>query len=349
MNHSDSHSASYAAAGVDVTAGYEAVRRIKPMVESTYIPGVMGTLGGFGGMFAPDLNGMKKPVLVSGTDGVGTKLKLAFLMDKHDTVGIDCVAMCVNDIICGGAMPLFFLDYIACGKNDPARIADIVTGITEGCRQAGCALVGGETAEMPGFYPVDEYDLAGFSVGMVDEEKIIDGKSLAEGDVLIGLASSGVHSNGFSLVRKVFDVEHADLKTPMNELGGKSLGEALLEPTRIYVKAVKAVLGAGVDVHAVSHITGGGFYENVPRMMVDGLTAQIKLDSFPTLPIFSLIQKAGNIPARDMYNTFNMGIGMILAVPSAQAQAALDALAAAGETAYQIGSVVAGEAGVELV
>ncbi|OUP46569.1 phosphoribosylformylglycinamidine cyclo-ligase [Pseudoflavonifractor sp. An187] len=349
MNHSDSHSASYAAAGVDVTAGYEAVRRIKPMVESTYIPGVMGTLGGFGGMFAPDISGMKKPVLVSGTDGVGTKLKLAFLMDKHDTVGIDCVAMCVNDIICGGAMPLFFLDYIACGKNDPARIADIVTGITEGCRQAGCALVGGETAEMPGFYPVDEYDLAGFSVGMVDEEKIIDGKSLAEGDVLIGLASSGVHSNGFSLVRKVFDVEHADLKTPMNELGGKSLGEALLEPTRIYVKAVKAVLGAGVDVHAVSHITGGGFYENVPRMMVDGLTAQIKLDSFPTLPIFSLIQKAGNIPARDMYNTFNMGIGMILAVPASQAQAALDALAAAGETAYQIGSVVAGEAGVELV
>ena len=349
MNHSDSHSASYAAAGVDVTAGYEAVRRIKPMVESTYIPGVMGTLGGFGGMFAPDMSGMKKPVLVSGTDGVGTKLKLAFLMNKHDTVGIDCVAMCVNDIICGGAMPLFFLDYIACGKNDPARISDIVTGITEGCRQAGCALVGGETAEMPGFYPVDEYDLAGFSVGMVDEEKIIDGKSLAEGDVLIGLASSGVHSNGFSLVRKVFDVEHADLTTPMDELNGKSLGEALLEPTRIYVKAVKAVLGAGVDVHAVSHITGGGFYENVPRMMVDGLTAQIKLDSFPTLPIFSLIQKAGNIPARDMYNTFNMGIGMILAVPAAQAQAALDALAAAGETAYQIGSVVAGEAGVELV
>ena len=349
MNHSDSHSASYAAAGVDVTAGYEAVRRIKPMVESTYIPGVMGTLGGFGGMFAPDLNGMKKPVLVSGTDGVGTKLKLAFLMDKHDTVGIDCVAMCVNDIICGGAMPLFFLDYIACGKNDPARIADIVTGITEGCRQAGCALVGGETAEMPGFYPVDEYDLAGFSVGMVDEEKIIDGKSLAEGDVLIGLASSGVHSNGFSLVRKVFDVEHADLKTPMNELGGKSLGEALLEPTRIYVKAVKAVLSAGVDVHAVSHITGGGFYENVPRMMVDGLTAQIKLDSFPTLPIFSLIQKAGNIPTRDMYNTFNMGIGMILAVPAAQARTALDALAQAGETAYAIGSVVSGQAGVELV
>ena len=349
MNHSDSHSASYAAAGVDVTAGYEAVRRIKPMVESTYIPGVMGTLGGFGGMFAPDMSGMKKPVLVSGTDGVGTKLKLAFLMNKHDTVGIDCVAMCVNDIICGGAMPLFFLDYIACGKNDPARIADIVTGITEGCRQAGCALVGGETAEMPGFYAEDEADLAGVSVGIVDEEKIIDGKALSEGDVLIGLASSGVHSNGFSLVRKVFDVEHADLTTPMDELNGKSLGEALLEPTRIYVKAVKAVLGAGVDVHAVSHITGGGFYENVPRMMVEGLTAQIKLDSFPTLPIFSLIRKAGNIPQRDMYNTFNMGIGMILAVPADQAQTALAALAEAGETAYQIGSVVSGQAGVELV
>ena len=229
----NSHSESYAAAGVDVTAGYEAVERIKPMVESTYIPGVMGTLGGFGGMFAPDLAGMKKPVLVSGTDGVGTKLKLAFLMDKHDTVGIDCVAMCVNDIVCGGAAPMFFLDYIACGKNHPARIADIVSGITEGCRQAECALVGGETAEMPGFYPVDEYDLAGFSVGIVDEEKIIDGKKLAAGDVLVGLASSGVHSNGFSLVRKVLDVEHADLKTPREDLNGKSLGEALLAPTRI--------------------------------------------------------------------------------------------------------------------
>ena len=345
----NSHSASYAAAGVDVTAGYEAVRRIKPMVESTYIPGVMGTLGGFGGMFAPDMSGMKKPVLVSGTDGVGTKLKLAFLMDKHDTVGIDCVAMCVNDIVCGGASPMFFLDYIACGKNDPSRIADIVSGITEGCRQAECALVGGETAEMPGFYPVDEYDLAGFSVGIVDEEKVIDGKKLAEGDVLIGLASTGVHSNGFSLVRKVFDVENADLKTPMDELGGKSLGEALLAPTRIYVKAVKACLKDDVDIHAISHITGGGFYENVPRMMTDGLTAQIKLDSFPRLPIFGLIQKAGNIPERDMYNTFNMGIGMILAVPADQAVKAMKALEAAGETAYEIGKVVAGEAGVELV
>ena len=345
----NSHSESYAAAGVDVTAGYEAVERIKPMVESTYIPGVMGTLGGFGGMFAPDLAGMKKPVLVSGTDGVGTKLKLAFLMDKHDTVGIDCVAMCVNDIVCGGAAPMFFLDYIACGKNHPARIADIVSGITEGCRQAECALVGGETAEMPGFYPVDEYDLAGFSVGIVDEEKIIDGKKLAAGDVLVGLASSGVHSNGFSLVRKVLDVEHADLKTPRKDLNGKSLGEALLAPTRIYVKAVKALLKAGVDVHAVSHITGGGFYENVPRMMTEELTARIDLSTFPRLPIFDLIQKTGGIPERDMYNTFNMGIGMILALPAAQAGLALSVLKEAGETAYQIGEVVSGEAGVELV
>ena len=345
----NSHSESYAAAGVDVTAGYEAVERIKPMVESTYIPGVMGTLGGFGGMFAPDLTGMKKPVLVSGTDGVGTKLKIAFLMDKHDTVGIDCVAMCVNDIVCGGAAPMFFLDYIACGKNHPARIADIVSGITEGCRQAECALVGGETAEMPDFYPEEEYDLAGFSVGLVDEEKIIDGKKLAQGDVLIGLASSGVHSNGFSLVRKIFDVEHADLKTPRDDLGGKSLGEALLAPTRIYVKAVKALLKGGVDVHAVSHITGGGFYENVPRMMTDGLTAQIHLDSFPRLPIFDLIQKTGNIPERDMYNTFHMGIGMVLALPAAQAALALEILSAAGETAYQIGEVISGEDGVKLV
>ena len=349
MDHSNSHSASYAAAGVDVTAGYEAVKRIKPMVESTYIPGVMGTLGGFGGMFAPDMSGMKKPVLVSGTDGVGTKLKIAFLMDKHDTVGIDCVAMCVNDIVCGGASPMFFLDYIACGKNEPERIAQIVAGITEGCRQSECALVGGETAEMPGFYPVDEYDLAGFSVGIVDEEKIIDGKKLAEGDVLIGLASSGVHSNGFSLVRKVFDIENADLKTPMEELGGKSLGETLLAPTRIYVKAIKGLLKDGVDIHAVSHITGGGFYENVPRMMTDGLTAEIQLNSFPRLPIFELIQSKGNIPERDMYNTFNMGIGMILAVPADQAQKALDNLKAAGETAYQIGKVIAGQDGVSLV
>ena len=345
----DSHSASYAAAGVDVTAGYEAVRRIKPMVESTYSPGVMGTLGGFGGMFAPDLTGMKKPVLVSGTDGVGTKLKLAFLMDKHDTVGIDCVAMCVNDIVCGGAAPLFFLDYIACGKNDPARIAQIVAGITEGCRQAECALVGGETAEMPGFYPVEEYDLAGFSVGIVDEEKIIDGKRLAQGDALIGLTSSGVHSNGFSLVRKVLHIEHADLHTHLDELGGKGLGETLLTPTKIYVKAVKGLLGAGVDIHAVSHITGGGFYENVPRMMTDGLTAKIQLNAFPCPPIFKLIQRLGNIPERDMYNTFNMGIGMVLAVSAGQVDQALSVLQEAGEEAFAIGEVVSGDGGVELV
>ena len=345
----NSHSESYAAAGVDVTAGYESVERIKPMVESTYIPGVMGTLGGFGGMFAPDVAGMKKPVLVSGTDGVGTKLRLAQLMNKHDTIGIDCVAMCVNDIICGGAAPLFFLDYIACGKNDPARIAEIVTGITEGCRQSECALVGGETAEHPGLMPDDDYDVAGFSVGIVDEEKIIDGKRLAQGDVLIGLASTGVHSNGFSLVRKVLDVEHADLTSPVEQLGGKSLGETLLTPTRIYVKAIKALLKAGIDIHAVSHITGGGFYENVPRMMTDGLTARIRLDSFPKLPIFQLIQDKGNIPQRDMYNTFNMGIGMILALPDGQAQQALSVLADAGESAYAIGEVVAGADGVELV
>ena len=349
FNMKNSHSESYAAAGVDVTAGYESVERIKPMVESTYIPGVMGTLGGFGGMFAPDVAGMKKPVLVSGTDGVGTKLRLAQLMDKHDTIGIDCVAMCVNDIICGGAAPLFFLDYIACGKNDPARIAEIVTGITEGCRQSECALVGGETAEHPGLMPDDDYDVAGFSVGIVDEEKIIDGKRLAQGDTLIGLASTGVHSNGFSLVRKVLDVEHADLTSPVEQLGGKSLGETLLTPTRIYVKAIKALLKAGVDIHAVSHITGGGFYENVPRMMTDGLTARIQLSSFPKLPIFQLIQDKGNIPERDMYNTFNMGIGMILALPADQAQQALSVLADAGESAYAIGEVVAGADGVELV
>jgi len=344
----NSHSASYAAAGVDVTAGYEAVSRIKPLVESTYIPGVMGSLGGFGGMFAPDLSGMKRPVLVSGTDGVGTKLKLAFLLDKHDTVGIDCVAMCVNDIICGGATPLFFLDYIACGKNLPARIADIVTGITEGCRQAGCALVGGETAEMPGFYPEDEYDLAGFSVGLVDAEQIIDGKKLTEGDLLIGLASSGVHSNGFSLVRKVFDVNQESLSV-YHEALGCTLGEALLAPTRIYVKAVKALLSAGMELHAISHITGGGFYENVPRMMRKGLTARIDLSSFPKPPVFSLIEEKGGIPSRDMYNTFNMGIGMVIALPKAEAEQALSLLTQAGEGAYLIGGVVAGEAGVALV
>ncbi|OUN20881.1 phosphoribosylformylglycinamidine cyclo-ligase [Flavonifractor sp. An82] len=345
----NSHSESYAAAGVDVTAGYESVERIKPMVESTYIPGVMGTLGGFGGLFAPNMAGMKKPVLVSGTDGVGTKLRLAQLMNKHDTIGIDCVAMCVNDIICGGASPLFFLDYIACGKNDPARIADIVSGITEGCRQAGCALVGGETAEHPGLMAEDDYDVAGFSVGIVDEEKIIDGKDLAVGDVLIGLGSSGVHSNGFSLVRKVLDVEHADLTSPMEELEGKSLGETLLTPTRIYVKTVQCLLNNGIHIKAISHITGGGLYENVPRMMKEGLTAQIETASFPVPPIFDLIAKRGNIPMRDMYNTFNMGVGLILAIPKEEVGQAKEILCRAEERAYVIGSVVAGDTGVELV
>ena len=345
----NSHSASYAAAGVDVTAGYEAVKRMKPMVESTYIPGVLGTLGGFGGMFAPDLAGMKKPVLISGTDGVGTKIRLAQLLDRHNTIGIDCVAMCVNDIICGGGIPLFFLDYIACGKNDPERIAQIVEGVAEGCRQAQCALVGGETAEHPGLMPEEDYDLAGFAVGIADQEKIIDGKRLAAGDTLIGLASTGVHSNGFSLVRKVLDVEHADLTAPLAELGGKGLGETLLTPTRIYVRAVKALLAAGVDIHAISHITGGGFYENVPRMMTDGLTARIRLDTFSRPAIFDLIQKRGAIPQRDMYNTFNMGIGMILALPAAQAEQALALLKETGETAWQIGEVVPGEDGVELI
>ena len=345
----NSHSESYAAAGVDVTAGYESVERIKPMVESTYIPGVMGTLGGFGGLFAPNMAGMKKPVLVSGTDGVGTKLRLAQLMNKHDTIGIDCVAMCVNDIICGGASPLFFLDYIACGKNDPARIADIVSGITEGCRQAGCALVGGETAEHPGLMAEDDYDVAGFSVGIVDEEKIIDGKDLAVGDVLIGLGSSGVHSNGFSLVRKVLDVEHTDLTSPMEELEGKSLGETLLTPTRIYVKTVQCLLNNGIHIKAISHITGGGLYENVPRMMKEGLTAQIETASFPVPPIFDLIAKRGNIPMRDMYNTFNMGVGLILAIPKEEVGQAKEILCRAEERAYVIGSVVAGDTGVELV
>ena len=345
----NSHSESYAAAGVDVTAGYESVERIKPMVESTYIPGVLGTLGGFGGLFAPDVSGMKKPVLVSGTDGVGTKIRLAQLLDKHDTIGIDCVAMCVNDIICGGAAPLFFLDYIACGKNDPARIADIVAGITEGCRQAGCALVGGETAEHPGLMAEEDYDVAGFSVGIVDEEKIIDGRDLTAGDVLIGLASSGVHSNGFSLVRKVFDVEHADLTSPMDELEGKSLGETLLTPTRIYVKSVQCLLKNGIHVKAISHITGGGLYENVPRMMTNGLTARIETAAFPVPPIFELIAKKGNIPLRDMYNTFNMGVGLILAIPKEEVGQAKEILCRSGERAYIIGSVVGGDAGVELV
>ena len=345
----ESHSASYAAAGVNIEAGYEGVRLMRKHVERTMIPGVVSDIGGFGGLFAPDLAGMTEPVLVSGTDGVGTKQRIAQLLDKHDTVGIDCVAMCVNDIICCGAKPIFFLDYIAIGKNIPEKVADIVSGVAEGCVQSGCALIGGETAEHPGVMPDEDYALAGFAVGIVDEENIIDGKRLSTGDVLIGLGSTGVHSNGFSLVRKVLDVEHTDLTSPMEELGGRSLGETLLAPTRIYVKAVKALLKAGVDIHAISHITGGGFYENVPRMMTDGLTARIDLKTFPKLPIFDLIQRKGNIPERDMYNTFNMGLGMILAIPAVQAERALSTLTDAGENAYQVGSVVSGSDGVELV
>ena len=342
-----SRSDSYAAAGVDVTAGYEAVNRIKPLVESTKVPGVIGGLGGFGGLFAPQMEGMKEPVLVSGTDGVGTKLKIAFLMDKHNTVGIDCVAMCVNDIVCAGASPMFFLDYVACGKNVPERIEQIVSGIAEGCRQAGCALIGGETAEMPGFYPEDEYDLAGFSVGIVDKEKILDGHDIAAGDVLIGLGSNGIHSNGYSLVRKVLDIENADLKTVIPELGC-SLGEELLKPTRIYVRAVKALLGAGLKVKGISHITGGGLYENVPRMLPEGICAEIQKASIPVPPIFTMIQEKGNIPERDMYNTFNMGVGLVMAVAKEDAAAVVDALVRCGERAHIIGRCVAGEKGVEL-
>ena len=343
----NSRSESYKAAGVDVTAGYEAVKKMKPFVESTYIPGVLGSIGGFGGMFEPPVQGMEHPILVSGTDGVGTKLKLAFLMDKHDTVGIDCVAMCVNDIACCGAQPLFFLDYIAVGKNYPERIAELVKGIADGCRQAGCALVGGETAEMPGFYPVDEYDMAGFSVGLVDRDKMIDGSKLAAGDVLIGVASSGVHSNGYSLVRKTLGINEKSVRRYIDEFG-KTLGEELLTPTRIYVKAIQALVGK-VDVKGISHITGGGFYENVPRMLPEGIVAKIEKKAVPVPPVFDLIAKTGKIPERDMYNTFNMGAGLVLAVAAEDASRAVAAISAAGETAFVIGECVAGNKGVELV
>lgn len=341
-----SFSESYKAAGVDVTAGYKAVELMKTHVARTKIPGVLSGIGSFGGLFQPNLSGMKEPVLVSGTDGVGTKLRLAFLMDKHDTIGIDCVAMCSNDVVCCGAQPLFFLDYLAVGKNTPERVAEIVSGVADGCVQSNCALVGGETAEMPGFYPEDEYDVAGFCVGIVDKEKIIDGSKMEAGDVIIGLASSGVHSNGFSLVRKVFDVNEETLQKHYDELGC-TLGEALLTPTKIYVRSITALLEV-CDVKAVSHITGGGFYENIPRMMKEGYTAKIQKDAFPTLPIFDLIQKIGNIPEHDMYNTFNMGIGMCVVVPADQADKALAQLEATGEKAYVIGAVAQGDEGVEL-
>ena len=342
-----SFSESYKNAGVDITAGYKAVELMKTHIARTVTPGVIGGLGGFGGLFELDLEGINKPVLVSGTDGVGTKLKIAFKMDKHDTVGIDCVAMCVNDIICSGAKPLFFLDYIAVGKNCPERVAAIVSGVAEGCVQAGAALIGGETAEMPGFYPENEYDLAGYSTGVVDKDKILDNSTVAEGDVIIALPSSGVHSNGFSLVRKVLDVENGDITSPLAELGGKSIGETLLTPTKIYVKPVLALLEK-VKVKAISHITGGGFYENIPRSLPDGFSAKIDKSSLKILPIFDLIAKRGNIPERDMFNTFNMGVGMSIVVAKEAAAQSLDILKAAGEDAYIIGEIVKGNEGVIL-
>ncbi len=343
----NSRSESYAAAGVDITAGYKAVELMKAHIARTVTAGADTDIGGFGGLFELDLTGIQKPVLVSGTDGVGTKLKIAFLMDKHDTVGIDCVAMCVNDIICVGAKPLFFLDYIACGKNVPEKIADIVKGVAEGCVQSGAALIGGETAEMPGFYPIDEYDLAGFSVGVVDKSKVLDKNSMKAGDVIIALPSSGVHSNGFSLVRKVFDIENADLKSPRAELGGKSLGETLLTPTKIYVKPMLALFEA-VKVKGVSHITGGGFYENIPRSFPAGLGAKIKKSDVKVLPIFDLIAKEGNVPERDMYNTYNMGVGMSVVVAAEDADKALEVLRANGEDAYVVGTVIESDEGVVL-
>ena len=343
----NSRSESYAAAGVDITAGYKAVELMKKHIARTITSGASSDIGGFGGLFELDMTGITKPVLVSGTDGVGTKLKLAFIMDKHDTVGIDCVAMCVNDIICCGAKPLFFLDYIACGKNVPEKIAEIVAGVAEGCVQSGASLIGGETAEMPGFYPVDEYDLAGFAVGVVDKDKVLNNKTIKEGDVIIALPSSGVHSNGFSLVRKVFDVENADIKSPCAELGGKSIGETLLTPTKIYVKPMLALFEQ-VTVKAVSHITGGGFYENIPRSIPDGFTAKIDKASVKVLPIFDLIAKRGNIPERDMFNTYNMGVGMSIVVNKEDADKAIEILKDNGEDAYIIGEIVKGEESVVL-
>ena len=339
----NSRSDSYAAAGVDITAGYRAVELMKRHVARTRNEGCLDDVGGFGGCFGLNLKGMEEPVLVSGTDGVGTKLRIAMLLDKHDTIGIDCVAMCVNDVICCGAKPLFFLDYIACGKNVPERIADIVAGVAEGCVRSGSALIGGETAEHPGMMAADDYDLAGFSVGIVDKKKIIDNTRMVPGDTVIALASSGVHSNGFSLVRKVFDVENnPNLKEPCEALGGKSILETLLTPTRIYVKSILALLEK-VDVKGISHITGGGFYENIPRSIPDGLCAKIKKSDVRVLPIFDLIAKTGNIPQRDMFNTFNMGVGMSVVVPAAQADLALEILTAHGETAYVIGEIVENE------
>lgn len=340
----------YKNAGVDIEAGYKSVELMKKHVQETMRAEVMGGIGGFSGAFSLEaIKGMEHPVLLSGTDGVGTKLKLAFLMDKHDTVGIDCVAMCVNDVACAGGEPLFFLDYIACGKNVPERIATIVSGVADGCKQSGAALVGGETAEMPGFYPIEEYDLAGFAVGVADKKDLIDGSDLQAGDVLVGMASSGVHSNGFSLVRKVFEKEMTTegLNTYYEELG-KTLGEALIAPTKIYVKAMKSIKEAGVKVKACSHITGGGFYENIPRMLKEGTRAVVKKDSYPVPAIFGLLAKKGNIEEEMMYNTYNMGLGMIVAVNPADVEKTVEAIKAAGETPYVVGSIEAGEKGVTL-
>ena len=339
----------YKNAGVDIEAGYRSVELMKQHVASTIRPEMLGGLGGFSGAFSIEkYKAMEKPTLVSGTDGVGTKLKLAFLMNKHDTVGIDCVAMCVNDIACAGGEPLFFLDYIACGKNVPEKIADIVKGVADGCVQAGCSLIGGETAEMPGFYPVDEYDLAGFAVGIVDEKDMITGQDLKEGDVLIGLASSGVHSNGFSLVRRIFEMTPESLDTYYEELHGK-LGDILLAPTKIYVRALREIKEAGVKIKACSHITGGGFYENVPRMLQEGTLAKIRKDSYPVPPIFRLMAQKGEVEEHMMYNTYNMGIGMVLAVDPADVEKTMKAARAAGEYPYQIGVIEAGNKGVELI
>ena len=345
---SESYSKAYAEAGVDITAGYRSVELMKKHIARTKTPGADTDVGGFGGVFQPDFTGMKEPVLVSGTDGVGTKLKIAFLMDRHDTVGIDCVAMCVNDIICCGAQPLFFLDYIACGRNVPERIEQIVKGVCEGCVQAGCALIGGETAEHPGLMPEDEYDLAGYSTGIVDKAKVIDNKAMRAGDVVIALPSSGVHSNGFSLIRKVFDVENVDLKAPVEALGGRSLGDTLLEPTVIYVKPVLALLKE-VAVHGISHITGGGFYENIPRSIPDGLGARIEKNRVKVLPIFRLIAEKGGISEHDMFNTYNMGVGMSVIVPADEADRALEILKDNGVDAYPIGEIVESGSKIEII
>ncbi len=340
-----SKSDSYAAAGVDITAGYKSVELMKEHIKRTRNEGCLDDVGGFGGCFGLNLSGIEEPVLVSGTDGCGTKVKLAILMDKHDTIGIDAVAMCVNDIICCGAKPLFFLDYIACGKNYPEKIASIVSGVCEGCVQSGAALIGGETAEHPGMMPLEDYDLAGFAVGVVDKKKILDNNKVKSGDTVIALASSGVHSNGFSLVRKVFDIGNCDLNAYKDELNGKTLGEALLTPTKIYVKSVLALLQE-VDVHAISHITGGGFYENIPRSLPEGYSVKVDKSTLKILPIFDLIQKVGGISERDMFNTFNMGVGMSIVVDKNEAQKALEILKANGEDAYIIGEVIKSDEGV---